>query len=83
MAFQHDFRQKRVRKAVKATIRERPLKMPFCFTTTLLIFLSMTIINLLILETIVKSSNLGTFEVQIETNITFREVTRYFTKLKS
>ena len=41
-------------------------KMPFCFTTTLLIFLSMTIINLLILETIVKSSNLGTFEVQIE-----------------
>ena len=40
--------------------------MQFCFTKYLLIFLSMTIINLLILETIVKSSNLGTFEVQIE-----------------
>ena len=43
----------------------------------------MTVINLLILETIVKSSNLGTFKVLLETNIIFREVTRYFTKLKS
>ena len=57
---------KKGKKSCKATIRERSLKMPFCFTTTLLIFLSMTIINLLILETIVKSSNLGTFEVQLE-----------------